>query len=52
MIQEVAGGRILKGSVEYTGEDHKKENNVVTLRIARAETNTTDCILPTGHQSF
>ena len=37
MIQEVAGGRILKGSVEYTGEDHKKENNVVTLRIARAE---------------
>ena len=37
LIQEVAGGRILKGSVEYTGEDHKKENNVVTLRIARAE---------------
>ncbi len=36
MIQEVAGGRILKGSVEYTGEDHKKENNQVTLRVARA----------------
>ena len=36
LIQEVAGGRILKGSVEYTGEDHKKENNQVTLRVARA----------------
>jgi len=36
MIQEVAGGRILKGSVEYTGEDHKKECNQVTLRVARA----------------
>ncbi|MBQ3780025.1 MAG: phenylalanine--tRNA ligase subunit beta, partial [Fibrobacter sp.] len=36
MIQEVAGGRILKGSVEYTGEDHKMENNQVTLRVARA----------------
>ena len=37
LIQEVAGGRILKGSVEYTGDDHKKENNVVSLRIAQAE---------------
>ncbi|MBR6318077.1 MAG: phenylalanine--tRNA ligase subunit beta, partial [Fibrobacter sp.] len=37
LIQEVAGGRIPKGTVEYTGDDHKKENNVVTLRIAQAE---------------
>lgn len=37
MIQEVAGGRILKGTVEYTGDDHKKALNEVTLRTARAE---------------
>lgn len=37
MIQEVAGGRILKGTVEYTGEEHKKECDQVTLRFARAE---------------
>ena len=36
LIKEVAGGRILKGSVEYTGDDHKKECNQVTLRTARA----------------
>lgn len=36
LIQEVAGGRILKGTVEYTGDDHKKECNKVTLRVARA----------------
>ena len=36
MIQELAGGRILKGSVEYTGDDHKKELDQVTLRTERA----------------
>ncbi|WP_407442979.1 phenylalanine--tRNA ligase subunit beta [Fibrobacter sp.] len=36
LIKEVAGGRILKGSVEYTGDDHKKACNQVTLRTARA----------------
>ena len=36
MIQELAGGRILKGSVEYPGDDHKKELDQVTLRTERA----------------
>ncbi len=37
LIQEVAGGRILKGSVEYTGEDHQTEPFVVNLRASRVE---------------
>ena len=35
LIQEVAGGNVLKGTVEYTGEDHQKEPFVVTLRASR-----------------
>ncbi|MCQ2108784.1 MAG: phenylalanine--tRNA ligase subunit beta [Fibrobacter sp.] len=35
MIQKVAGGKVLKGCVEYTGEDHQKELNKVDLRVSR-----------------
>ncbi len=35
MIQEVAGGKVFKGSVEYTGEDHPKELRKVELRVSR-----------------
>lgn len=37
LIKQVAGGRILNGSVEYIGSDHKKELQQVSLRFARAE---------------
>ncbi|MCQ2089588.1 MAG: phenylalanine--tRNA ligase subunit beta [Fibrobacter sp.] len=35
MIQEVAGGKVLKGCVEYTGEDHQKELTKIDLRVSR-----------------
>lgn len=37
LIAEVSGGRVLKGSVEYTGEDHQKAPSVVNLRASRVE---------------
>ena len=37
LIQEVAGGKILKGAVEYTGEDHPKELLQVKLRESRVQ---------------
>lgn len=35
LIQEVAGGKVLAGTVEYTGDDHQREPLVVTIRAAR-----------------
>lgn len=35
MIQEVAGGKVLKGCVEYTGDDHQKELTKIDLRVSR-----------------
>ena len=35
LIQEVAGGKVLKGCVEYTGDDHQKELLKVDLRVSR-----------------
>ena len=35
LIQEVAGGKVLKGVVEYTGADHQQKPGVVHLRASR-----------------
>lgn len=35
LIQQVAGGKVLKGTVEYTGDDHQKKPWVVSLRASR-----------------
>lgn len=37
LIQEVAGGKVLKGAVEYTGTDHQVKPFVVKLRASRVE---------------
>lgn len=37
LIQEVAGGNVLAGAVEYTGEDHQTKPFIVSLRASRIE---------------
>ena len=37
LIQEVAGGEILQGRLEYTGDDAKKEPDVLEIREERVE---------------
>ena len=37
LIAEIAGGTVLKGRVEYYGEDHKKEKDIIEVRESRVE---------------
>ena len=37
LIQELAGGKVLKGMIDYTGSDHPIELSKVSLRVSRTE---------------